>query len=305
MTYVGDVIDNIIRPKTGNTSYSRDSTTGAAIEGISTDLIVDFMNDALSFITSRIIAVYPGEFVAENIQNTVAAQEEYSITDNIFLNNKFISVEYSRDGNLENYQLLPPAGLHQRDTSAGEPYQYIRRNGKILLNRIPTHARGKIRANYYRALDRLDIRRGQITSKSSTSIVLDSDSWLDNFALGDAQYICTVNSLGVVQDYNIPVTSYTSGTRTIAFASQTVNAAAGDYVVVGRYTSTHIPYTKPQRLMDYCKVFAQARIHNTDSSTDEINELREVKDILVDIVDSFSEMTEDVQDVPILDDMLV
>lgn len=304
MTYIGKIIDDIIRPKTGNQSYSRDSSTGATTEGISTDLIIDFINDALRFVQSRIIAVYPGEFVVENIQSTVANQEEYSITDNLFLNNKFITVEYSRDGSLDRYELLPPAGLHLRDTATGEVYQYIRRNGKILLNRIPNHSNGKLRVNYYRALDNLDIRRGQITSKTTTSIVLDNDDWLDNFALADAQHICTVNSLGVVQDYNIPITSYNSGTRTLSFASQTVNAAAADYVVVGKYTSTHIAPDKPQRILDYCKVFAQARILHTDSSTDEINELREVKDILTDIVDSFSEMTEDVQDITILDDFL-
>lgn len=304
MTYIGTLIQKIIRPETGNTSYAVDSTTGDTVEGISQDLVVSFINDALAFLQSRIIAVYPSEFVEESIQNTVVDQEEYTITDNIFLNNKFISVEFSRDGNLDSYYPLPPASLHQRNTRSGIPFQYIRRNGALLLNYIPKITSHKLRVNYYRALDKLDIRRGTISSKSSTSIVLANDSVLDAFALADAQYVCTVSSLGVVKDYNIPITSYTSSTRTLAFASQTVNAAANDYVVVGKYTTTHLPADKPQRMLDFCKVFAQAKIQNMDSSTDAIMKIKEVKDVLDDIIDQFSEMTEDITDVPTLDEAL-
>lgn len=302
--YIGTLIENIIRPKTGNTAYSVNSTTGVTEEGISQDLIVSFINDALAFIQSRIIAVYPGEFVEEDVQNTVTDQEEYEVDDNIFLKNKFISVEYSKSGNLDDYELLPPAGLHQRDTSSGTPYQYIRRNGKILLNKIPKDTTGKLRVNYYRWLDKLDVRRGLVSSKTTGTIVLASGATLDSNAMGDAQYICVVDSVGVVQDYNIPVTSWDSTSRTIVMPTGTYNVAINDYVVVGKYTSTHLPAGKPERILDYCKVFAQARIHNMDSSTDEINEMREVRDVLNDIVDQFSEMTEDIQDIPIIDSLL-
>lgn len=302
--YIGTLIENIIRPKTGNTAYSVNSTTGVTEEGISQDLIVSFINDALAFIQSRIIAVYPGEFVIENIQNTVAEQEEYSIDDNIFLKNKFISVDYSRNGNLDEYYSLPPAGLHQRDTSSGTPYQYIRRNGKILLNKIPKDTNGKLRVNYYRWLDKLDVRRGLVSNKTTGTIVLTAGATLDAPALSDAQYVCVVDSLGVVQDYNIKVNSYDTVSRTINMDVGTYNVAIGDYVVVGKYTSTHLPADKPDRLLDYCKVFAQARIHNMDSSTDEINERVEVATVLNDIVDQFTEMTEDIQDVPIIDSLL-
>lgn len=303
--YIGTLIENIIRPKTGNTAYSVNATTGVTEEGISQDMIVSFVNDALAFIQSRIIAVYPGEFVVENVQNTVADQEEYSIDDNIFLKNKFISVDFSEDGELKNYYPLPPAGLHQRNTNSGTPYQYIRRNGKILLNPIPDDAQGKLRVNYYRWLDRLDVRRGKVTSVTTGTIVLANDSDLDPFALADAQYICVVDKYGVVQDYNIVVSSYDSVSRTINIPiSDDYNVAANDYVVIGKYTSTHLPADKPDRLLDYCKVFTQARLHNMDSSTDEISERIEVATVLQDIVDQFTEMTEDIQDVPIIDNLL-
>jgi hypothetical protein len=302
--YIGKLIEQIIRPKTGNVDFDEDATTGDTTEGISTDLILNFINHALAFLQSRIIAVYPAEFVEEDIQNTVTDQEEYDIDDNIFLKNKFISIEYSHNGDLQNYFPLPPAGLHQRDTSSGRPYQYIRRNGKILLNKIPNDSSGTLRVNYYRALDKLDIRRGQITSKTATTIVLDDDDWLDSPNLGDAQYICIVSNLGVVKDYNVLVSSYDSTTRTITIPSQTLVGIAGDYITIGKYTSTHLPADKPDRMLDYVQVVAQARIYNTDSSMDEINEKKEVVEILADIIDQFSEMTEDVMEVPIMDEAL-
>lgn len=299
MTYIGVVLD-LIREKTGNISFTED-TDGTILEGISDNLILSFANEALRYLQSRIIAVYSGAFVEQNIQSVVADQEAYSISDNLFLNNKIVSVEFSPDGDIENYYLLAPVGLLQRRTCPGNPYQYIRRDGQLLINPIPTTAQGSLRVNYYRAHDRLNIRRGQITSKTSTTIVLDNDSWLDDVALGSATYICIVDSTGAVQDYNVLVSSYDSGTRTITIPSQTLTGGAGNYVVTERYATTHLQSNMPERALDYIRTYSQERIYSTDSSMDEINEKIIVKDILADIVDGFSELSEDVMDIPILD----
>lgn len=312
MTYIGTIINDLIRPKTGNTTVVTDATTGDTIEGISDTLILSYWNDALVFLQSRIISVYPGEFVAEYIQNTVANQEAYGVVDNVFVNNKWITVRFSEDGDPENFYPLPPAGMHQRDTRVGRVYQYIRKNGKCLLNRIPDTSRSKLEINYYRAIDRLDIRRGKITTPASTSITLADDTDLDSNALSEAQFICTVNKYGVVKDYNIPVTSYNATSRVISFASQTVNASANDYVVIGKYTTTHLivdfednadaSENLVQNMIKYCKLVTQLRVFNQDSSTDEVAENREVKECFVDIIDSFSELSEDIMHIPNIDD---
>lgn len=304
MTYIGTIIDEIIRPKTGNTTYTKDSTTGETVEGISDTIIVSDINDALKFLQSRIMSVYDSEFTEENIQNTVVDQEAYTISDNVFLN-KFISVELSPNGQLDRYFPLPPATLQERDTSSGRVYQYIKRGNQILLNKVPNTADSKLRVNFYRALDKLDIRRGQITSKTATTIVLDNDAWLDSLSLSGATYVCIVSSVGLVKDYNIVVSGYDSGTRTITIPSQTLVGDTGDYVVVGRYTTTHLPEDKPERMMDFAKVVAQARIFNQDSSTEEAAKTREAADILTDIMDIFSQVSDDIVDVPIIDADLV
>jgi len=309
--YVGKVIEDIIRPKTGNTSYTVDSTTGETTEGISQTLIIEFINNALTWLQSRIIANYPDEFVIQNVQNTVRDQEAYTITDNIFLNNKFIAVWYSDNGQLDSYNLLSPARIHERDTRSGKPYKYIRQNGQILLNCIPDSSQGKLRVAYYRALNALGLRTGIVEEVNAGNLKLTSeDVYLNSFALEDAQYICTADSFGNVSSYNLKVESYDRTNLIIYIDSATTpttDVAVGDYVVIGRYTSTHIVMDNPHlpnRMMDFCKVFAQARILNTDSSTDEITERTEVTTILTDIIDQFAEMTEDVQDVPITDELL-
>lgn len=297
--YVGDIL-RLAREKTGNTEWSQDSS-GNITEGISDELALAFINNALAFIQSRIIAVYPGAFVEENIQSTVADQEAYSISDNVFLNNKLVSVEYSRDGELENYYPLAPVSLLQRYTASGQPCQYIRRNGEILLNPIPRDAQGSLRVNYYRTIDRLHVRIGQITSATSTTITLDNDSYLEAVALGRMQHLCIVSSLGVVSYRNIVVSSYDSGTREITIPSQTLTSVNGLFIVPGKYRTTHLADDVPARINDYLQLALEHKFHNTDSSMDEINAKKEVADCINDIVDGFSELSEDLQDVPIVD----
>lgn len=301
--YVGDII-RLARETTGNANFTQDSS-GNITEGISNDLALAFLNDALAFIQGRIIAVYTAAWVEENIQSCVADQEAYSINDNVFLNNKFLSIELSSNGDLENYYPLAPASLFQRDTSSGRPCQYIRRNGELLLNPIPDSSNYSLRVNYQRTIDRLDIRRGQITSENGTSITLDNDAYLDSVALGRAQYVGIVSSLGVVANRNILVTSYDATTRVITIPSTTIGDVTGYFVVCGKYRTTHLQADVPERIEDYLRMALEHKLYKVDSSLDQINQREDVSTCISDIVDNFSEMTEDIQDIPIADPGMV
>lgn len=308
--YIQDIL-TLAREHTGNQSFT-ESSTGTILEGISNAQLIQFGNDAIRFIQSRIISVYPGAFVEEEIINCTADDESYVISDNVFLNNKIVSVEISLTGDIRDYYPLVPAGLLQRDTRSGVPRKYIRRNGVILLNPIPQSSTYKIRVNYYRSIDSLDIRRGQIdaldeSSSSTTTLTIDVTS--DSPALSSAQYVCLVNKFGTILDYNRPVTSYNSSTGALILGPETtggnpdVTAVIDDYVVIGRYTTTHLPDgNEYDRIGDYLLAAMQEKIYNVDSSLDAINQKAHVKDILAEVVDAFSEMTEDVMDVPVLDD---
>lgn len=298
--YVGSML-RLAREMTDNIGWSQNSS-GNPLEGITDDLLLEFMNEAQELLQSRIIAVYPSEFVEEEEISLVADQEAYTISDNVFLNNKIVSVEYSRTGNDEDYNPLPQLALHQRATVSGEPRFYIRRSGQILVNPIPPTSQGKIRVNYYRTLDRLDKRRGKISSVTSTTIVLANDSDLDNYGLGVTDYISTCAKIGTSKDYGVVASSYNSTTRTITIPSQTLTAAANDYVVLGRYSGSHSKL--PDNCNRYIRTYCQLRAFHKDSSSDEVNEMKILKDMLTDIIDGWSELSEDIMDVPILDENL-
>lgn len=298
--YVGEHL-RLVREHTSNSSFSEDTSTGAVLEGISDRLILTYMNDALQFLQSRIINVYEFAFVEEDIQNVVADQEEYSISDNLFLTNRIVSVEYSRSGALQDYYPLSPVTIQERKTRSGDPFQYIRRKKKVLINYIPSNAFGKLRINYQRAIDKLYTRIGQLTSATTTSIVLDNDSYYDELACERTQHLCIVDQYGTVKDYNVVVTSFNDSTRTFTIPTTTLSGTTGDFVVPGKYVSTHLQDDMPDRAWDYIRGFASYRIYHKDSNTDAFNEKPETKMLLDDIVDAFSQMSDDHHGIPIID----
>ena len=299
MRYVGSLITRI-RERTDNLGFSEDSS-GNITEGLSDNLILDFLNDAQDYLQSRIISVYPNIFTAEALLSMVANQEAYSIDDNLFIGNKYISVHYSIDGQTRNYVRLPQKTIAERmTTSALHPLFYFRLDGQFYFNPIPSAAGGKARIVYYRELDNLDIRRGTISSASGVSIVLANDTVLNNNALGDAEYVCVVDKNGDVQDYNLEVSSYDSGTRTITLASShTFVGGANDYVVLGQYASTHSDL--PPNCERYLRVYAQKRVLNKDSSIDAVAEEAELQMMEREILESFSEISQDITEIPTLD----
>lgn len=299
--YTGTLLEEI-REHTDNSEYT--VSGGVFSEGLSHNLLLKFLNEGQELLQGEIILVYPDEFTDEEIISMVNGTEAYSVSDNIFLNNKLINVEYSSSGQVRDYFPLPQRTLRDRMTfEATNPSFYIRRGGQLLFNPIPTTTRGKARVTFYRSLDRLDIRRGQITSKTSTTIVLDDDSHLDNAKLGSAQYVCIVSALGAVKDYNVVVTSYDSTTRTITIPSQTLVGAAGDYVVVGQYTTTHsaLPINCEKFIATYC----QLRTFHKDSSQDSITEGGILEEMRKEIINNYAEMNQDVTEIPELDSFIM
>lgn len=298
MRYVGNIL-TAIREHTDNLEFTREDATGAFTEGLSNNLLLEYLNDAQDFLQSRIIQSFASAFVVSKEIDLVANQELYTIDDNVFLNNKLVNVQYSHDGQIKNYRDLARRGLEDRDTSTSNgPNHYIRAMEGILINPIPRASRGKIRPSYYRELDDLDLRRGKIASKTSTTITLENDSDLDGNALSSTDYICTVSKLGVVKDYEIEVSSYSSSTRVITIPTTTLAAVAGDYVVTGQYATTHSDLAKNAER--FLKVYAQLRTFHKDSSEDSVLENPILQSHLSDLLDSYAEMDHDIVEIPVI-----
>ena len=75
--------------------------------------------------------------------------------------------------------------------------------------------------------------------------------------------------------------------------------AVGDYVVSGKYTTTHSEL--PDIAERYLLMFGQWRVQKRDSSNDSVDANAEAKEMEADIMATYAEQTKDVAEIPILD----
>ena len=310
MRYIGDILTEI-RERSHNQDFSVGTGTSSiedVVEGVGNQLLLSFVNEGQTHLQSAIVNQCPTEFVVDSIVSVIGGQEEYSIPDNMFVNNRLVSVQYSQNGQAREYYNLSPRSLRDRYTDVGShPSWYIRRSGKILLNPIPTSSQGTLRIEYYRELDHLQLRAGTITSVSGTTTltainITDDASVLENLInnVGD-KYLCICDKDGLVKEYNIPYTSYSAGAFTMAshVRTGTETIVAGDYITVGKYTTTHsdLPFSTERFLVSYGALMAL----KLDSSSDFKEEAEIMQLQKQDILDSFGDVDEDIHDFPILD----
>ncbi len=295
-----------IRLRTDNDDFSE--ANGVTYEGIPQSVIVDFINEAQDFIQTAIVATGSTVFDVRSEQSVVANQETYTIDDNVHLGNKIRNMEYTYSGEERDYRNLPPGS--DEDTSAiysTHPRFYMRRGTSFLLRPIPEQSTGKVRATYPRQLDEVGLRAGQLTGTpgdAATEIELDDDSWLNDITLGTASWVCIVDNQGVVQDYAIPVTSYDSTTRIITIPATDIVGAAGDYVVVGKYMTSHISY--PSNMMErYVKLEAQMRVLDKDSSVDAIREGKQLARLYAALIEGHEDEHIDEVEFPYLDEYIM
>lgn len=309
-----DLLIDIIRERTRNVNFSRDSSTGEVLEGVSNELILEYLNAAQDHLQAIVLATYPNEFIVQKEIPLVGDQEEYTINDHVFLNNKLVCVEIRSSSDARDYYVLDQKSPRERNTTKGFPSFYIRRSGKILLNPIPQSTQGMIRPSYYREVDDLDISRGVITDSASTSGNLDSvtvgTGSADSYALGRAEYISICGPYGEPKFYNIPVESYDSSSGVITVHSQYVynisdnsitgsGVTTGDTVTIGKYTTTRS--SLPDNCERYLVVYAQKRVLVSDHENNSLEEDAELKTLEADILTSFADESRDVKFIPILD----
>lgn len=303
MPYIGADI-KLARQFCDASDWSRDGTTGNPNEGITDDLLLSFANDAQDYLQGVILSTFPDEFTDSEVQNLAANVEEYTPVGNLYIGRKFITVRISRTGLTQDYRVIPQKTMLERDTQPGFPQFYIARSGKILIDPIYQGGTAKVEMNYYRELDNLSTRRGKITAANgTTSITVDvNEGTFDTYQLANADYICVNDRYGVVKAYNLQVASFTPGTGVILVTATTFSAVAGDYVTVGRYTTTHSKLS--EHCHRYIRVYIQKRTLSKDSSVDAITESKELSDIEDEIKESYENISEDVMQPPIIDPLM-
>ncbi len=289
--YIGDLLD-AVRRDSHNVTWSEGD---AGRRGTTQRDLVRFANWAQQRAQGRISKKHNFYFeVAPREIDVVAGTEAYSVDDNVYLGSRYRKVEYSRNGGDRDYQRLRPYNPYVTFNASGIPNYYTRRGQSIVLLPPPSASGGKLRVTYERTLDHLALRAGQIqgvtlSSGQITALSIDVDTDGDDVVeLDTAQFVCICNAYGEVQMYNVPITSYDSATGIVTLSAYTYadgeTAAVGDYVTVGKWTTTH------SSLVDdferYISEYVSRRLHAKASSADYFDVGKEFEDMESELIDS-------------------
>jgi hypothetical protein len=279
--------------------------------GIQDSEFIRYLNEAQDRLVSKITQQHPAVFVEETTIDTVANQEAYDIPADAIAFNRVTDVQYSAKS-LRGFYTLNRISLKERDTDLkGEPLQYIRKAGQILLSPIPTTSSGQIRLNYIRRPRDLDTRRGKVDSvtlgaSSITALSLDhTQSDFDDTNLNLADYITVVDRYGSVKMKNIPIDSVSAVNGDVTITSgftfssgETIEV--GDYVVIGGFSSTHSEL--PDTCERYLSQYVIWKIFKRDSSSDANQAESELSALENEIISLYADIDDDLIFIPIISD---
>ena len=283
------------------------TAAGDSTSVVDTDLILHYLNEGKQIIEGEIGKVYPNhnaKFYTETISSRLL---EFPIPEEALNDNKIIRVDYSLTDDNKKYYKLLSRHMDSFKYSEGAPEFYYLTKGNMVAEPCPS-------SGYYRFLvqardDRLDVRRGSVELAPEVSggemvsiTLLDTDGLLttENVeALEAAEYVCVCDFEGNVVAYNIPVASYDeSNDKLIMRAGYEYSSgiSIGDYVTIGRRTSTHSKL--PAETEKYYVEWAKLRILNHDSNTDVIIESPLLQALQESIISSLADI-DDPTEIPI------
>lgn len=296
-----------IRRLARNENYS-------ATEGIIDEQLLRYLNDAQVYLQASLSNTNQTNklFSSQKEISIIAGQEAYSVPGRLAMNKEFQLVEFSYDGNSNNYRPITKLQLFNRDTYQSDIASgYYIRNGNICLVPVPNTSSGRLRVLFEGTFDNLDKRRGTVqsvaglTTTSFTSLTVASDAdETSSPNLSNIDYICINDSDGNVKAYNIPVSSYVTATNVLTPAASFVfqsgeTIAANDFITFGKYSTTH------SKLFDECEPFlihyVVEQILHADSSEDVVKQSAFLKRMLDSLIDACKSQTAEIQYIPQVD----
>lgn len=311
-------VDELLRRaryRTKNSNYSYDAAVGLYAAGISSELFLDAINDAQDRLQSILIGTNSNLFIEKEEINLVGSQQDYTINDRVFGGTNIIAVQYNSNNNSTDFGApLRKAEPRDRISSTGTPGAYIPYSSKISLCPIPDSSSGRIRAEYYRELDDLDIRRGQLSAApgAGATIVLAAAPAPDQYQIENSDYICISDRYGNAMMRNGLYLSYNAGTRTITLSANvstylvgayTLANLNGGFITCGKFTTTHSKL--PDICERYLRIYMQKRIMTSDDDSTSLEEDEELVRIENDILSTYTNEDRDVEDITILDDEIM
>jgi len=311
MKYVNTII-NEVREDTENTEFN-------ATIGLSEETFLRYINEAINRLHGKIIAQHADVFLSESTVTCSQNTQSYSVPTNAFNNTMISSVEYSYNGNTDNYTFLKPTTSRNRASGVtGTPSHYIRKGSNLLLVPAPDDTGATLRVTYIRKPIRLDKRRGQIKAVTTagsniTNLEINyiNGNTVDSGELAKRTKCCVVDKYGNIKMDNILISSIdTSATYDamitvdsgFEFASgETITV--DDYIVSGDYTTTHLLDTDfDVNIEDYIRQYAVLRIMQRDSSIDQQEAFAVLETMESQILANFKDLSDDVYNIPNIND---
>ncbi|MCK9370532.1 hypothetical protein M0R04_11530 [Candidatus Dojkabacteria bacterium] len=313
---MGILIDYVIsdvRKNTDNEEFNSEV-------GYSNEEIVRFINDGRNRLHARIVAQHSSAFVEEYEVSVTNDVESYNMPYNAYLGNKVSNVEYSRTGLSDDYYSLKRESHKLRRPSGnGHPNAYSLKANKIYLSATPNNSTGKLRISFVVAPKQLNKRRGQIIATSECSDSLSAptfininfiDATYDETELNRDTHFCVVDKYGNLKMSNVILSSVgdagitvdlTSYEAVLNIDSSTVFntgdvIAQGDYIVPGKYSSSHID--EVDSIRRYIRTFAEVEVLMRDSSIDTNQAQQMLGTIEKEIVDSYADTSDDIDYIP-------
>lgn len=271
--YVADEI-TVIRRDAGEevTSDTTDLT-----EGVNRETILEYMRDADSLMQETLLESLPNLtlFDKRSEISLLADTQEYDLPGDVYLDGQVKRVEYSHNGEARNYEIIHPVDYGEVDNYPGDYQHGWTILGSKLLLSVNSSGQGKVRIVYPRQTDLLDFRRGKIAQvftegDNYSDITLENDSWLEESMFDSNSYLTVVDQKGAAKYYNVPYDTYNQSNRAFDLTSGVATSggtiAAGDYICLGPYSTTHSAL--PRQCTKHRILYATLRLKAKRSSQD-------------------------------------
>ena len=277
-------------------AYSEDYSS---TEGWDDNVVARLFNHGLNQLYHAVTQINNPANIEEVSIDVTSGTQSYDIPVDVFMAIRLTDVRFLWGTQAYDFVTLKQGNIQDRfDYPINIPDTYCIRDGKILLSPTPNVTKtGGLIINYQKRMRSLDVRRGQLSSKTDSPVTVtltfsstsaknanmqdNAESLLDKI-----DYVCLVDRDGEPIVTKLPVNNYNSSTNVItaetSYSFPTAELAALDaaiaasdavYVVAGQYASTHSELDS--QCEDYLIEYVISRLLRLQSNTGEANQSRD------------------------------
>ena len=240
MDYVGDIIETC-RTFVGEDDFGETN-------GIPQSVPLRAFNHAQGFVQGAIYKGVPNFFDAPSNITIVSGTAEYSFPDNLIGNRNLVALRYFPNSystqEFWNLVYVPPAALLGGTSDRPSNYTFSGQKS-LLIDPTPTSNTAYLQLWAAVALDRVDLRRGEIKELTQDSGEVTEIKLVTASVDADAEilfarnrYLCISDFDGNVVARNIQYT-WDAPTKVLTVSYTGTGVAAGQYVTIGKNTTTH------------------------------------------------------------------